>query len=117
MNALFAAAAGIEAFCATRRWRCCVIDGLAVQRWGEPRQTRDVDLTLLTGIGGEAPFVDAILLQYAPRIPEGPSLCPGTACLARETADQFSRHFARRVAVRNPVIERPVPLSLHPVSP
>ncbi len=56
MNALFRAAADLQAFCATHGWRCCVIGGLAVQRWGEPRQTRDVDLTLLTGIGGEERF-------------------------------------------------------------
>ena len=43
VNGLFAAAADILAFCAARGWRCCVIGGVAVQRWGEPRQTRDVD--------------------------------------------------------------------------
>ena len=53
MNALFSAATEIEAFCAARGWRCALIGGLAVQRWGEPRQTRDVDLTILTGLGGE----------------------------------------------------------------
>jgi len=26
----------------------CVIGGLAVQRWGEPRMTRDADATVLT---------------------------------------------------------------------
>ena len=50
MNALFAAAAGVQAFCAARGWQCCVIESLAVQRWDDPRQTRDVDLTLLEGI-------------------------------------------------------------------
>lgn len=70
MNALFVAAAEIQAFCAAQSWRCCVIGGLAVQRWGEPRQTRDVDLTLLTGIGGEAAFIDPILTRYAGRFPE-----------------------------------------------
>jgi hypothetical protein len=68
VNALFAAAADFQAFCAARGWKSCVIGGLAVQRWGEPRQTRDVDLTLLTGIGGEERFVDPILAQYTARI-------------------------------------------------
>jgi hypothetical protein len=70
VNALFAAAADIQTFCATRGWKSCVIGGLAVQRWGEPRQTRDVDLTLLTGLGGEERFVDPILAHYVARIPE-----------------------------------------------
>jgi len=68
VNALFAAAADVQNFCASRGWRCSVIDGLAVQRWGEPRQTRDVDITLLTGLGGEETFIDPLLAQYRPRV-------------------------------------------------
>ena len=47
-----------------------MIGGVAVQRWGEPRQTRDVDLTLLTGLGGEEAFVDPLLEHYAARFPD-----------------------------------------------
>jgi hypothetical protein len=39
-----------------------------VQRWGEPRETVDVDLTLLTGFGGEEPFIERLLQQYAGRV-------------------------------------------------
>ncbi len=46
----------------------CFIGGLAVQRWGEPRQTRDVDLTLLTGFGTERPFVDELLDAFDARL-------------------------------------------------
>jgi hypothetical protein len=70
VNALFAAAADVHAFFAGHGWRSTIIGGLAVQRWGEPRQTRDVDLTLLTGLGGESRFVDAILARYPGRIPD-----------------------------------------------
>ena len=70
MNPLFAVAAGVQGFCVGRGWQCCVIGGLAVQRWGDPRQTRDVDLTLLTGLGGEERFIDPILSRYAGRFPE-----------------------------------------------
>lgn len=69
MNPLFAAAADVHAFFSGQGWRSTVIGGLAVQRWGEPRQTRDVDLTLLTGLGGESRFVDAILARYPGRVP------------------------------------------------
>lgn len=70
MNPLFAAAAAFEAFCREHGWQCCVIGGLAVQRWGEPRQTRDVDLTLFTGLGGEERFIDPLLEQYRGRVPD-----------------------------------------------
>jgi len=60
VNALFAAAADVQSFLTDRGWVAAVIGGLAVQRWGEPRQTRDVDVALLTGIGTEAAYVDAL---------------------------------------------------------
>jgi hypothetical protein len=86
VNALFVAAADIQAFCAGRGWKCCVIGGLAVQRWGEPRQTRDVDLTLLTGLGGEEHFIDPLLAAYAPRLPDARQLALDRRVLLVETA-------------------------------
>lgn len=68
MNPIFAAAQEIQDFCRARKWRFCIIGGLAVQRWGEPRFTRDVDLTLLTGFGNEPAFVDELLLGFRPRL-------------------------------------------------
>jgi hypothetical protein len=46
----------------------CFIGGLAVQHWGEPRFTRDVDLTLLTGLGNEEAYVHPFLTASAQRI-------------------------------------------------
>ena len=70
MNPIFEAAREIQEFCRARGWRFCIIGGLAVQRWGEPRLTRDVDVTLLTGFGGEAAFVDGLLSGFQPRLPD-----------------------------------------------
>jgi hypothetical protein len=67
VNALFEAATEVQEFCSGNGWHSAIIGGLAVQRWGEPRQTRDVDLALLTGLGNEALFVDALLQRYTPR--------------------------------------------------
>ncbi len=49
MNEVIRAAAELQAVCESQSWRFCFIGGLALQRWGEPRETVDVDLTLLTG--------------------------------------------------------------------
>jgi hypothetical protein len=87
VNALFAAAAGVQAFCVARGWRSCVIEGLAVQRWGDPRQTRDVDLTLLTGLGGEEHFIDPILARYAARFPEARQMAIERRVLLVETPE------------------------------
>jgi hypothetical protein len=67
MNAIFAAALDLQGFCDKRGWRCCFIGGLAVQRWGEPRMTRDADLTLLTGFGTEETFIDPLLDAFEGR--------------------------------------------------
>ncbi len=61
----------LQEFYRGRGWRFCFIGGLAVQKWSEPRVTADVDLTLFTGLGTEAPSIDALLaLNWVePRIP------------------------------------------------
>jgi hypothetical protein len=68
MNRLFNAALRIQQFCDAEAWRSCIIGALAVQRWGEPRLTLDVDVSLLTGFGTEAAFVDRLLTAFTPRI-------------------------------------------------
>ncbi len=68
MNRVYAAAAEMEAFCAARDWPACIIGGLAVLRWGEPRGTQDVDLTLVTGLGREPLFVRELLAHFPSRI-------------------------------------------------
>ena len=70
MNPIFAAALEVQTFCRARNWRFCFIGGLTVQRWGEPRLTQDVDLTLLTGFGLEGPYVAALLEGFAGRRPD-----------------------------------------------
>jgi hypothetical protein len=70
MNPIFAAALEVEQVCRAAGFRFCFIGGLAVQRWGEPRMTADVDLTLMTGFGTEEPFVDTLLQHFAGRIPD-----------------------------------------------
>jgi Nucleotidyl transferase AbiEii toxin, Type IV TA system len=65
---LFEAARQLQTFCDLEGWRSCFIGGLAVQRWGEPRVTRDIDLTVLAGFGNEERIIDPLLKNYAARI-------------------------------------------------
>ena len=46
----------------------CIIGGVALQRWGEPRMTVDVDATVLTGFGNETEAVESLLTVFLPRI-------------------------------------------------
>jgi hypothetical protein len=61
------AAVEVQRFCEARGWSFCLIGGVAVQRWGEPRLTQDVDLTLLAGFGREEFFTDAVMQSFLPR--------------------------------------------------
>ena len=68
MNEVIRAAAELQAACEAHGWRYCFIGGLAVLRWGEPRETVDVDLTLLTGFDDEPAYISALIAQFEPRI-------------------------------------------------
>ncbi|MBL9174571.1 MAG: nucleotidyl transferase AbiEii/AbiGii toxin family protein [Verrucomicrobiales bacterium] len=64
------AAVEVEGFCRSQHWQFCFIGGIVVQRWGSPRFTQDVDLTLLTGFGDEERHVDGLLRFLHPRRPD-----------------------------------------------
>jgi hypothetical protein len=70
VNPILETALEIQRFCRARRWRFCFIGAIAVQRWGEPRLTQDVDLTVLSGFGSESEFVDVLLASYQGRLPD-----------------------------------------------
>jgi hypothetical protein len=70
MKALFRTAAELNRLLSERGWRYCFIGGIALQRWGQPRLTNDIDLTILTGFGQEARYVDELLKLYNGRMPD-----------------------------------------------
>lgn len=85
MNEVIRAAAELQTVCESEGWRFCFIGGLAVQRWGEPRETVDVDLTLLTGFGGEERFVSALVARFEPRIDDAAAFARANRVLLLRT--------------------------------
>ncbi len=73
MTELVEVALELQSTCLARQWPFCIIGGLAVQHWGEPRFTKNVDMTVLTGFGGEEPIVHALFAIYEPRIDDARS--------------------------------------------
>ena len=69
MIQLFTGGSELQAFCDGHGWRCCFIGGIAGQRWGEPRVTRDLDLTLLVGFGDEDRYIEPLMAHYKARVP------------------------------------------------
>ncbi len=70
MNVIFQAADALQSFLKEQRWRFCFIGGLAVQHWGEPRVTRDVDATLMAGFGCEEAITQTLLKRFQARVPD-----------------------------------------------
>ena len=68
MIELFRAAAQLEKQLKKVKLPFCFIGGVAVLRWGEPRMTRDLDLSLLCGFGGEENALNGLLKLFSPRI-------------------------------------------------
>jgi hypothetical protein len=68
VNEVIQAAAELQAICQSHGWQFCFIGGLALQRWSEPRETVDVDLSLFAGFGDEQKFCDVLLSHFVPRV-------------------------------------------------
>lgn len=68
MNGLLAAAAEIQDYLRDATQQFCFIGGLALQRWGDPRFTRDVDLTVLCPYGSEPAIANLLLAKFSPRM-------------------------------------------------
>ncbi|MCB0317131.1 MAG: hypothetical protein KDD56_00135 [Bdellovibrionales bacterium] len=61
MKRLIATAFDLQKFFEKRNWKFCIIGGISVQHWGEPRVTQDIDISLLTGFGGEEKYINSLL--------------------------------------------------------
>jgi hypothetical protein len=87
VRTLFQAGARVQQSLERRGWKFCFIGGVANYRWGTPRLTNDLDLTLLTGFGTEAPFVEALLAEFEARIPEAAAFAARNRVVLLRTAD------------------------------
>ena len=67
---IFAAAREVQDKLSRSGFRFCFIGGLALQRWGEPRYTQDVDVSLLCPFGEEIAVAQRLSRLVAARIPD-----------------------------------------------
>ncbi|MEX1026837.1 MAG: DUF6036 family nucleotidyltransferase [Candidatus Paceibacterota bacterium] len=65
----------------------CLIGGVAFQRWGEPRQTVDVDATVFVGFGNERRVVQKLTALFTARIENAPAFAIENRILLLESAD------------------------------
>lgn len=67
MNSLLEAAADVCGILTKLQYQFCVIGGIALQRWGEPRTTIDIDVSIFAGFGAETETVRELLRHFRPR--------------------------------------------------
>ena len=94
MKSLLITAAQLQRFFLEQQWRFCFIGGIALQRWGEPRLTVDIDVSLLTGLGSEQLYVDALCRQYEPRIPDARQFALEHRVLLLQSGDRIPLDIA-----------------------
>ena len=68
LPALATAAGTLMAYLDERGRPACLIGGIVVSRWGEPRATTDVDATVLTEFGEESHVLRDLLARFPSRV-------------------------------------------------
>jgi hypothetical protein len=115
MNSLFDAAEEVCAFMTERQWKFCIIGGLAVQHWGEPRTTLDAGFTLVTGWREEDPFVTAILARFNSRIADAHAFALERRVLLIEASNKVPVDIALgALPFETNMVERATPVEFAP---
>lgn len=98
MRSLLQAGARVQTQLLARDLRFCFIGGIANFRWGTPRLTNDLDLTVLAGFGGEERVIAALLENLEPRPPaayrrstNSSALRPMSRAMTRTRVGEMSR--------------------------
>jgi hypothetical protein len=94
MTRLVRLAAELQSLLDAASWKNCLIGGLVLQRWGEPRLTKDVDMTVLTGFDGEERVADLLLAQFAGRRPDAREFALRNRVLLIQSADGIGMDVA-----------------------
>jgi hypothetical protein len=115
MISLFRAALEVQHFLQQQRWQFSYIGGLALQRWGEPRLTGDIDITLMTGSGNEAQYVDVLSTRYGFRLEEGKEFALKNRVLLLATSEGIGIDIALAAqSYEQRLIERSTPFAFLP---
>ena len=112
---LFKAAKEVADFMEAQGWSYCLIGGLAVQRWGEPRATLDADFLLITGWGEDSNFIIPLLERFQPRISDAREFAlENRVLLINATNGKTVDISLGALPYEYEVAQRAVPVEFHP---
>jgi hypothetical protein len=80
--------AAVEVDLALRRanLRYCLIGGIALQRWGQPRTTLDVDAAVMTKFGSEEPVISQLISMFPARLSDAVAFAKESRVLLLKTS-------------------------------
>jgi hypothetical protein len=84
-NPVLEAALLTQAACDAAGLAGCVIGGIALQRWGEPRYTADADLSVLVEPGRESAVIADLLSRLPARIPDAAQFAERTRVILAQS--------------------------------
>ena len=84
---IFEAAVEVAAFLEDKQIPYAVLGGLAVQHWGEPRTTQDVDIVVMVSSESEEEFLKTMLQRFRPRMADALSFAKRHRILLISTGD------------------------------
>lgn len=117
MTPVLDAALEIQQFVQERNWPFCIIGGLAVGRWGRPRATQDVDLTLLTGFGSEDSYITAMLERFESRLSDAGNFARANRVLLLKASNGVSLDVSLGgIGFEVRAIERATPFGFSPAA-
>ena len=115
MNKLVAAAQAVQRVLDAASLPFCFIGGFAAQRHAEPRVTRDVDVSILTGLGNEARVIDTMLAAFAPRRDDARAFAERYRVLLAKTIDDIGIDATMTaLPFEAEIIERSTPFEFAP---
>jgi hypothetical protein len=65
----------------------CLIGGMVIARWGQPRATTDADFTVLAPYGEEERVLDVLLARFRPRRPDARAFALDHRVVLLQTAE------------------------------
>lgn len=84
---IFDAAVEVAAFLEDKQIPYAVLGGLALQHWGDPRTTQDVDIVVMVASEKEEKFLKTILRRFRPRMADALPFAKRHRILLISTAD------------------------------
>jgi len=115
VNEIFRAAREVDEVLASLNLHYCLIGGLAVIRWGRPRGTQDVDVSVFVELGAEREICEALVERLRPRIDDPVPFAVANRILLVETENGVAVDIALAAfAFEESMIGRATPFAFSP---